>query len=181
MKFFDPKKKDSAGPVETPSHAPAPSQSSSPAPSHNPVPESRPTVAPSTSMNVSARTTQSTLGAGIIVRGDIKSEENVTIDGILEGSIVSTRDVFIGTEGKVKADITASNVIIAGKVVGNVTAMNKVDLTSSGQLQGNIRAPKLAIAESALFKGSIDMSSPESSKSRTGQREETGATTSPAL
>jgi cytoskeletal protein CcmA (bactofilin family) len=63
----------------------------------------------------------------------------------------------VGPEGKVFANIKAGNVTISGKVIGNVTASGKVNLAPAGLLQGNIHAPKLAIAESALFRGSIDM------------------------
>jgi len=172
MKFFDPKKKDSNGTVGpssayNPVTTPTPGSASEKGEQHRPA-------------SSSARTSQTTLGAGIIVKGDIKSDENMTIDGVLEGSVHSTRDVFIGSQGKVRADIWAANVIISGMVVGNITAMNKVDLTSSGQLQGNIRAAKLSIAESALFKGSIDMSSPDGASSSSAEKE-VRATASPAV
>lgn len=151
MKFFDPKKKDEfpgqATPPATPSYQPA-------APSYTPS-ESRTPSAPSRSV------TQTVIGSSLNVKGDIRSEENITVHGIVEGTIDTTQDVLVGPEGKVRATIRAANVTISGAVIGNVTATNKVDLMASGQLQGNIRAPKLSIAESALFKGSIDMSAPE--------------------
>ena len=77
----------------------------------------------------------------------------------------TTKDVFVGPEGMVRANIRAANIVISGKVHGDIVATNKVDLAPSAQLQGNIHAPKLAIAESALFKGSIDMSAPGPSAS----------------
>lgn len=153
MKFFDPKKKDEfPGQTQTPSPAPQSYQPSTP--SYAPA-ESRTPSAPARSV------TQTVIGSSVNVKGDIRSEENITVHGIVEGTIDTTHDVLVGPEGKVRATIRASNVTISGAVIGNVTATNKVDLLASGQLQGNIRAPKLSIAESALFKGSIDMSAPD--------------------
>jgi cytoskeletal protein CcmA (bactofilin family) len=94
------------------------------------------------------------------IKGDITADDNITIEGTVEGTIVSTRDVVVGPEGRVRANVRGATVTISGKVHGNIEATNKVELTSTGQLEGNIHAPKLSIAESALFKGSIDMSAP---------------------
>jgi cytoskeletal protein CcmA (bactofilin family) len=111
------------------------------------------------------RTSQTLVGRSLNVKGDITAEENITIEGIVEGTIETTRDVIIAADGRVRADIRATTVVISGRVKGNVFATNKVDLTASGQLEGNIQSPKLAIAESAMFKGSIDMSAPPSIRS----------------
>jgi cytoskeletal protein CcmA (bactofilin family) len=99
----------------------------------------------------------------LIIRGDIQAEDSITIEGVVEGTIVSARDVLVGPQGRLRASVRAANVRISGRVVGDVTATNKVELAAGGQLQGNIRSPKLSIAETALFKGNIDMSAPESS------------------
>jgi cytoskeletal protein CcmA (bactofilin family) len=161
MEFF--KKKDASSapePPAPPSYAPPPPPR--PAPPPAPAVEARPQqpVAPP------VRTSQTLLGATLSIRGDVTSEENITIEGVVEGTIETTRDVIVAAEGRVKAGIRGTNIIISGKVKGNIVAMNKVDLTASGQLEGNIHAPKLAIAESALFKGSIDMSQPGEKKAK---------------
>ena len=104
-------------------------------------------------------TVQTVLGTGLIIRGDIQSEDSITVEGVVEGTIVCARDVLVGPHGKLRASIRANNVTISGRVVGDVSATNKVELAPAGQLQGNIRSPKLSIAETALFKGNIDMSS----------------------
>lgn len=153
MKFFDPKKKDEFPGQQT--TAPAGLGYQSPAPAEVKAPSAPPRSA-----------TQTLLGSSLTIKGDIRSEENITIHGTVEGTIETTHDIVVGQEGKVRAAIRASNVVISGTVIGNVTATNKVDLTSSAQLQGNIRAPKLSIAESALFKGSIDMSAPDAVSSK---------------
>jgi len=100
---------------------------------------------------------QTIFGSSVMIKGDVMSEEDILVHGFVEGNIETSQDVIVGPEGKVFANIKASNVTISGKVIGNVTASGKVTLAPAGLLQGNIRAPKLSIAESSLFRGSIDM------------------------
>ena len=63
----------------------------------------------------------------------------------------------IGPNGKIKAQVFAKSVIILGEVTGNVTATEKVDIRDNGSVDGDIAAPRVAIAEGAHFRGSIDM------------------------
>jgi cytoskeletal protein CcmA (bactofilin family) len=105
----------------------------------------------------SARTGKTLIGNSVIIRGEITSEENLQIEGVVDGSVESSSDVLVGAEGRVNATIRAVNVTIHGRVIGDCIASNKLELSPSGLLQGNIRAPKISIAEKALFRGSIDM------------------------
>ena len=104
-----------------------------------------------------ARTGKTLIGHSVIIRGEITSEENLQIEGVVDGSIESSSDVMVGTEGRVNATIRAVNISIHGRVIGDCVATNRLELAPSGLLQGNIRSPKVSIAERALFKGSIDM------------------------
>jgi cytoskeletal protein CcmA (bactofilin family) len=63
----------------------------------------------------------------------------------------------IGPNGKIKAQVFAKSVVILGEVTGNVTASEKVDIRDNGSVDGDIAAPRVAIAEGAHFRGSIDM------------------------
>ena len=156
-------KKDS--PEQTPTSTPNPNPGADPPPRPMPAaPETsccRFRAARCSGARCDVSTSSHTLlGNTITIKGDITAEENVTIEGTVEGTVETSRDVIVAPEGRVKANIRGATVVISGKVRGNVAATNKVDLTSTGQLEGNIQSPKLAIAESALFKGSIDMSAP---------------------
>ena len=124
-----------------------------------PAPASVPAPAPVSNPRASHQTV---IGETLTIKGDLRAEESIVIHGVVDGSIETNQDVIVGPGGMVRASIRATNITIAGKVNGNMTATNKVDLNPSAQLQGNIRSPKLAIAETALFKGSIDMSAPDS-------------------
>ena len=139
---------------------PAPAPASAPSPTPAPVQFQAP-VAPAP---VTQSTVATVLGTGLIIRGDIQSEDSITVEGVVEGTIVCTKDVLVGSHGKLRASIRANNVTISGRVVGDVIATNKVELAPAGQLQGNIRSPKLSIAETALFKGNIDMSGTDASQ-----------------
>jgi cytoskeletal protein CcmA (bactofilin family) len=103
------------------------------------------------------RTGKTLIGNSVVIRGEITSDENLQIEGAVDGSIESNSDIHVGTEGRVNANIRAVNIVIHGRVIGDCTASNKLELAPAALLQGNIRAPKLSIAETALFKGSIDM------------------------
>jgi len=76
----------------------------------------------------------------------------------VEGKIELRQNVLtIGPNGKIKAQVFAKSVVILGEVTGNVTASEKVDLRDNGSVDGDIAAPRVAIAEGAHFRGSIDM------------------------
>jgi|GEM_PF-6632071 len=104
-----------------------------------------------------ARSGKTLIGNTVTIRGDITSEENLQIEGVVDGSIESSGDIHVGSEGKVNASLRAMNIVIHGKVIGDCTAVNKLELAHSSLLQGNIRAPRLSIAETAQFSGAIDM------------------------
>ena len=99
-----------------------------------------------------------TLGGSIQIKGDLTGNEDVMIDGDLEGSIrLEDHNLTIGTNGKIKAEVQAKAVVVVGEVVGNITADDKVEIAPSGSVEGDIRAPRVSIADGAKFKGSIDM------------------------
>lgn len=98
------------------------------------------------------------IGPGITIRGDIGGEENLTIEGHVEGSILlDAHEVCIGQAGQVVANVTARVVRVEGEVTGDITGYEKVVLTRSGNVRGNISAPRVTLEDGAKFKGSIDM------------------------
>ena len=98
------------------------------------------------------------IGASVVIKGDLTASEDLTIEGQVEGKIELRQNVLtIGPNGKIKAQVFAKSVVILGEVTGNVTASEKVDLRDNGSVDGDIAAPRVAIAEGAHFRGSIDM------------------------
>ena len=98
------------------------------------------------------------IGKSVVIKGELSGSEDLTIEGQVDGKIELRQNVLtIGPNGKIKAQVFAKSVIILGEVTGNVTATEKVDLRDNGSVDGDIAAPRVAIAEGAHFRGSIDM------------------------
>jgi cytoskeletal protein CcmA (bactofilin family) len=98
------------------------------------------------------------IGKSVVIKGELTGSEDLTIEGHVEGKIELRQNVLtIGPNGKIKAAVYAKSVVILGEVTGNVTASEKVDLRDNGSVDGDIAAPRVAIAEGAHFRGSIDM------------------------
>jgi cytoskeletal protein CcmA (bactofilin family) len=98
------------------------------------------------------------IGKSVVIKGELNGSEDLTIEGQVEGKIELRQNVLtIGPNGKIKAQLFAKSVIIIGEVVGNVTATEKVDIRDNGSVDGDIASPRVAIAEGAHFRGSIDM------------------------
>jgi cytoskeletal protein CcmA (bactofilin family) len=98
------------------------------------------------------------IGKSVVIKGELNGSEDLTIEGQVEGKIELRQNVLtIGANGKIKAQVFAKSVIILGEVTGNVSASDKVDIRDNGSVDGDIAAPRVAIAEGAHFRGSIDM------------------------
>ena len=121
-----------------------------------PVPASGPAPAPAPR---SAGAGQAcVIGAKTQFKGEISGDEDILVEGTVEGEIRITRDLRIGAGGVVKATVSAQSLIVSGEVVGDCEALTRVEIQSTGRLTGNIRAPKIVIAEGAMFRGNSDMS-----------------------
>ena len=98
------------------------------------------------------------IGKSVVIKGELNGSEDLTIEGQVEGTIQLRDHVLtIGPNGKIKAQVFAKAVIILGEVTGNVTASEKVDIRDAGSVDGDIISPRVAIAEGAHFRGSVDM------------------------
>jgi cytoskeletal protein CcmA (bactofilin family) len=98
------------------------------------------------------------LGKTIQIKGDLTGNEDLTIEGQLEGKIfLKDHNLTIGENGNIKADVQAKGVVVVGKLIGNITADDSVEVATSGSMRGDIRAPRVTLADGAQFRGSIDM------------------------
>jgi cytoskeletal protein CcmA (bactofilin family) len=97
------------------------------------------------------------IGRGTMIEGIISSKENVCIEGLFKGKIMSEACVIVGEGGKIEADITADTVLMSGEVHGNIIAKSKLEIPSDGKLRGNIKTGSLVIAEGVLFEGNCQM------------------------
>jgi len=98
------------------------------------------------------------IGKSVVIKGELNGSEDLTIEGHVEGTIQLRDHVLtIGPNGRIKAQVFAKSVIVLGEVTGNVTASEKVDIRDNGSVDGDIISPRVAIAEGAHFRGSVDM------------------------
>jgi cytoskeletal protein CcmA (bactofilin family) len=107
------------------------------------------------------------IGAKTTVKGEVTGDEDVLVEGSVEGHIRISRDLRVAASGSVRANVEANSVIVSGELLGDCTAAVRVDIQSTGRLTGNIRAPKIVIAEGAVFRGNSDMS-PRQGEARPG-------------
>jgi cytoskeletal protein CcmA (bactofilin family) len=119
-------------------------------------PEQPPSVAKPT--RTEPRREAATIGPSISIKGDLTGEEDLVIQGRVEGKIdLKQNSVTIGKDGKAKADIYGKQISVEGDVDGNLHGLEQVSLRSSASVRGNICAPRVSIEDGAKFKGTIDM------------------------
>lgn len=98
------------------------------------------------------------IGKSVIIKGDLTGSEDLTIEGQVEGKIELRQNILtIGANGKIKAQIFAKIVIVQGDVQGNITTTERIDIRDNGSVDGDLSSPRIAIADGAHFRGSIDM------------------------
>jgi cytoskeletal protein CcmA (bactofilin family) len=99
----------------------------------------------------------SVLGPTLYFKGDLSAEEDLLIQGRVEGSINHTQRLTVGAQGTVKANIRAQLIVVEGTVDGDLQAEKSVFLKDTAKVCGNIYAPTVSILEGACFTGNIDM------------------------
>lgn len=158
------KKNDAPIPQNTPAPSPAPHPASVAA-----VPPSAPAPAPAVEKPRPAQSSQPvTIGASVVIKGEVSAREDLTISGRIEGKIeVRDHIVRVGREAQVNAEIAGRAVLVEGSVKGNITATERIELLEHGSVEGDISAPKVAMAEGAQFRGKIDMAKRGDSIKRT--------------
>lgn len=100
---------------------------------------------------------QTIIGPSITVDGEILGDEPLLVRGTVKGRIHLSAAVHVEASGVVEAEVRTSEAHIAGQLTGNVIAAERVEIQPGGRLTGDIRAPRILIADGALFKGTIDM------------------------
>src|SRR5271156_3313097 len=98
------------------------------------------------------------LGKSVIVKGQIFSREDLTIDGEVEGTVeLQEHRLTIGPNGKVRASVKARELVVLGTIHGNVETSDKIDIRKEAKLVGDIRTARIVIEDGAYFKGNIDI------------------------
>ena len=104
------------------------------------------------------------IGKSIVIKGELSGSEDLTVEGEVEGKIELRDHVLtIGANARITAQVVAKAIVVFGHVRGNLNAAEKVDIRDSGSVEGDVVSPRVAIADGAHFRGSVDMQRKESS------------------
>src|SRR4029077_3789012 len=145
---------------ETPAKAPLPQQSKPSTPSATPITGEVKTMAPLDSPYPATTSSGGTarLGASLHVKGEITGNEDLAIDGTVEGLVhLEDRKLTIGASAKVTADIIAREVAVYGNVKGNLRARDRIEIKKDGSVVGDLTTARIMIEDGAYFKGSIEI------------------------
>ncbi|OGE73971.1 MAG: hypothetical protein A3I07_04080 [Candidatus Doudnabacteria bacterium RIFCSPLOWO2_02_FULL_42_9] len=95
------------------------------------------------------------------IEGELKSNGNISIDGVVHGKVQTSRDLMIGPNARIEADVNAANATIAGTIQGNVIVKGALMILETGKIIGNISCGTLSVREGAYFSGACKMNEPK--------------------
>ena len=128
--------------------------------SHTPAPSPQTAPAPAQAVSQKPMETRivANIGKSLHIKGELSGNEDLAIDGKVEGKIsLGGQHVTIGPNGHVMAEVQAKSVVVGGQMKGNIIADDRVEIAATGSMLGDVRAPRVVLADGARFKGSIDM------------------------
>jgi cytoskeletal protein CcmA (bactofilin family) len=108
-------------------------------------------------MNPNPATAKNTLAADVEIKGSIKFQNDLTVDGKIEGEILSNGVLTVGENAEIRGEIKTKSVTVFGKVHGNITVEERCELKSRAVLQGDLKAARLVIEEGATFVGKSEV------------------------
>ncbi|HLU67213.1 MAG TPA: polymer-forming cytoskeletal protein [Kofleriaceae bacterium] len=97
------------------------------------------------------------LGPTLEIEGEIEGSEELVIQGRVSGKIISKKSLTVDESGDVKATVTTESLAVSGRLDGNVEASDRVEIKKEGTMIGDIKAPRVVIADGARFKGRVEM------------------------
>ncbi len=98
------------------------------------------------------------IGTSVVIKGELSGSEDLTIEGQVGGTIELRQHVLtIGPNARIEAQVAAKTSVIEGQVTGDLTASERIGIRDHGSVDGDVVAPRVAIADGAHFRGSIDM------------------------
>src|SRR5687768_12895960 len=121
------------------------------------------------------------IGKSVIIKGELSGSEDLTIEGQVEGKIELRQNVLtIGPNAKIKAQVLARAVVVEGTVQGNISSSEKIEIRDKGSVEGDLSSPRVAIADGAHFRGSIDMQQAKGAEKHEAKPQAAGAAAAPA-
>ena len=106
------------------------------------------------------------IGKSVTIKGEIISEEDLTIDGEVEGAVeLQGHRLTVGPSGRLLADVKAHEVVVLGSIRGNIEATEKIDIKKQASITGDIKAARIVTEDGAYMKGTIDTNGAQPSES----------------
>jgi cytoskeletal protein CcmA (bactofilin family) len=110
----------------------------------------------SPALPVEERRTTAWVGQSVVFKGTLISSEDMTIDGNVEGTIeIPDHGLTIGPDANIRAEIIAATITIHGSVTGNIRASARADIRATGRIEGDVMAPRIAMADGAIVDGQV--------------------------
>lgn len=100
---------------------------------------------------------QTVIGSTIVIDGEVSGDEDLVIEGTVKGKVALRQGLYVESSGVIEADIDTARVEVSGQVTGNIAATEKVELKADCRVVGDIRSPRILIADGAVFRGNVDM------------------------
>jgi cytoskeletal protein CcmA (bactofilin family) len=98
------------------------------------------------------------IGPGIVINGELSSDESLRVDGHVKGHILlRAAELTIGQSARIEADVRSVRVLVLGSVTGNIAATERIELGATANVTGNLSANNVVIVEGARFSGRVDM------------------------
>ncbi len=97
------------------------------------------------------------IGPSVKVEGNFKGDGNITVEGMVQGSLKTSHNLTIGSQAKIKAEIEAKNLFLSGEVKGNVKVHERAELSKSARLLGNIETKVISVEQGAVLNGKCSM------------------------
>jgi cytoskeletal protein CcmA (bactofilin family) len=117
------------------------------------------------SMDVESLRGAAVIGKSVVIKGEIHSREDLTIDGEVEGIVEAQENrITIGSNGRLRAKVKGREIVVLGNIQGDVEASDKIDIRKDAKLVGDIKTARIVIEDGAYFKGSIDITRTEVAK-----------------
>lgn len=153
-----PQKKQQESPTRTPLPQQQPKVEATPTPSFSGEAKTMANYDSTYPTNVSGGSGQARLGATVHVKGEITGNEDLVIDGSVEGLVqLEDRKLTVGASAKLTADVIAREVVVYGNVKGNLRARDRIEIKKDGSVVGDLTTARIMIEDGAYFKGSIEI------------------------
>jgi cytoskeletal protein CcmA (bactofilin family) len=115
-------------------------------------------MAPGRKQQMAVENAPARIGKTVVICGEIKGSEDLIVDGRVEGTVnLSESRLTIGPTASMAANLSAKDILVMGQVQGNLVATGRVELRAGSQVEGDIRAFRLAVEDNAVFRGNVDL------------------------